>query len=115
MIPGNWTPHRRADGEVLGWIRPDADLWVPVDRLGRELSAPIEWIDAEERLEARGLGWLAERWLLDGRPVRIAEVSIDRIVVVRDDFGAAAAIDAPVERIELAWPAPERLREAGRG
>jgi hypothetical protein len=42
--------------------------------------------------------------------VRIAELSPDGIVVVTDDFGAAAAIGASLQRIPLPWPAPAALR-----
>jgi hypothetical protein len=115
----DFTPHRRDDGELVGWIRPAGDDWVPVDLFGRELSGPIDWLDAEALLEDRGIGWLAEIWMLEGADaaplrVRIVEVTPDhdgvagRVVVQTDDFGA---IDAPVTRIELPWPAPERLRE----
>lgn len=113
MIPGDWTPHRRDDGEVLGWIRPERELWVAVDRLGREATDPVEWLEAEAALETRGLRWLAERWQLDGRPVRIAELTQDRIVVVDDEFGAASAVGGDPERIELPWPAPDGLRLSG--
>lgn len=98
---------------MLGWIRPEGELWVAVDALGREASAPVEWLDAEAALDARGLGWLAERWLLDGRPVRIAELTVERIVVLGDEFGAASALGGTPERIELPWPAPAGLRLAG--
>ena len=33
----DWTPHRRDDGELLGWIHPDGDDWVAVDVLGLSL------------------------------------------------------------------------------
>lgn len=42
--------------------------------------------------------------------MRIAEISTGRIVVVTDDYGAASAIGASLERIELPWPAPAELR-----
>ena len=118
MITG-WTPHRREDRELLGWIRPEQEHWVAVDLLGREASEPGEWLDAEEALEAAGLAWLAEIWMLevpDAAPVRvrIAEVTppqepgeSGRVVVHTDDFGA---IDVPYTRIELPWPAPAELR-----
>lgn len=110
VAPG--TPHRREDGEVLGWIRAEGDLWVPIDVLGRELSSPVEWLDAEERLEQHGLGYLAEPWMLDGvadRPVRVrlVEVTPQRIVVKREDFGA---VDRPGETWTLDWPLPAELR-----
>jgi len=110
VIPAGWTPHRRDDGEVLGWIRPSGERWVAVDRLGREASGALEWLEAEAVLDERGLGWLAERWLLNGEPVRIAEVTDERIVVLGDEYGAASAVGGTPRRIELPWPAPEGLR-----
>jgi hypothetical protein len=114
MLPADWTPHRRDDGELVGWIRAaDDDLWVPVDVLGREASAALEWLDAEAVLEQRGIAWLGEIWMLEREGaaplrVRLVEVTTDRVVVQTDDFGA---IDAPVERFVLPWPAPRELRE----
>ncbi len=119
VIAADWTPHRRDDRELLGWIRPEGDEWVAVDLLGREASPPMDWLEAEEVLEAGGLAWLSEVWLLDRTDaaplrVRIAEVTppgeagaSGRVVVHTDDFGA---IDVPVTRIELPWPAPPILR-----
>ncbi|CAN7249497.1 hypothetical protein LJR044_003409 [Microbacterium foliorum] len=115
----DWTPHRRDDGELLGWIHPDGDDWVAVDVLGRPVSAPTEWLDAETALEERGIGWLADPWMLEGeadRPlrVRILEVTPDdegvpgRIVVKIDDFGDMAR--PPVQQYVLEWPIPARLR-----
>lgn len=115
---GDWTPHRRDDGELIGWIRPEGEGWVAVDVLGREASGPLDWLDAEAALEQVGLRFLADVWMLerDGDPplrVRIVEVTpprpgeAGRVVVQTDDFGA---IDAPVERFALAWPAPGSLR-----
>lgn len=112
MIPDEWYPLRRDDGEVLGWIRPEGELWVPVSLLGREVSGPLEWPEAEAVLTDLGLGWLAEIWSLelpDGTVarVRIAELTPERVVVHTDNFGA---IEIPVERHQLAWPAPSALR-----
>ncbi len=115
----DWTPHRRDDGELLGWIHPDGDEWVAVDVLGRPVSGPTEWLDAETALEQRGIGWLADPWMLEGeadRPlrVRILEVTPDdegvpgRIVVKIDDFGDMAR--PPVQQYVLEWPIPARLR-----
>lgn len=115
VIPADWTPHRRPeDRELLGWIRPDGDLWVPVSLLGHDASEPMEWLDAEDVLESTGLSWLADIWMLereDAAPLRvkIVEVTPERVLVKTDDFGA---IDAPVAQYELAWPAPRALRPA---
>jgi hypothetical protein len=118
VIPADWTPHRRDDGELVGWIRPEGDDWVAVDLLGREASAAVDWLAAEAALESNGLSWLADTWMLErdaGDPVRVRLVEVTpggvgeagRVVVQTDDFGA---IDAPVERFELGWPAPVMLR-----
>jgi hypothetical protein len=117
MLPADWYPHRRDDGEVVGYIRPDGDRWVAVSLLGRAVTGPVEWLDAEAALEATGLAFLAGVWELEGvHPsalrVKIVEVTPERVVVQTDDFGA---IDAPVERIRLPWPAPDGLRPAAPG
>ena len=118
MIPADWTAHRRPDDrEVVGWIRPEGDLWVGVDILGREVGDPGEWLDMEEALEAVGLRMLADVWMLEGVDaaplrVRIVEVTPDRVVVKTDDFGA---IDAPSTSYELPWPTPAELRPQREG
>lgn len=115
----DWTPHRRDDGEMLGWIHPAGDDWVAVDVLGRAISDPIEWLDAETALEEHGLSWLADPWMLEGeaeRPlrVRMVEVTPDRqgnpgrIVVKVDDYGDMSRTAA--EQFVLPWPVPDRLR-----
>lgn len=115
----DWTPHRRDDGELLGWIHPEGEAWVAIDVLGRAVSGPTEWLDAEAALEYHGIAWLADPWMLEGeaeRPlrVRIVEVTPDgegrsgRIVVKVDDFGD---ITRPAtHQYVLSWPAPDRLR-----
>jgi hypothetical protein len=69
-VAADWTPHRRDDGEVVGWIRPDGEAWTAIDVLGREVAASVDWLDAEAALEDAGLAFLAEPWMLerdDGR------------------------------------------------
>ena len=112
QIEQEWIEHRREDGERVGWLRPDGGGFVPIDLLGRELSGPTDWLTGEEMLESAGIGYLADRYQLrldDGRwmRVRITEVSTDRIVVKKDDFGA---IDAPQIVYTLPFPLPENLR-----
>lgn len=124
MPYSDWTPHRRDDGELLGWIHPEGDDWVAVDVLGRPASAPIEWLEAEAALEEHGIAWLAEPWMLEGeadRPlrVRIVEVTPDeagapgRIVVKIDDFGDMTR--PATAQFTLAWPVPDRLRPPREG
>lgn len=108
------TPHRREDGEGVGWIAPAGDLWQAIDILGRPVGEPTEWLDAEAALEERGLAWLADPWMLEGvsdRPlrVRIVETSPRRVVVKTDDFGD---MTASVQSYTLPWPAPASLRPA---
>ncbi|WP_344092901.1 hypothetical protein [Microbacterium deminutum] len=86
------------------------------DLLGREVTAePVGWLDAEEMLDRRGIGYLADRYMLrlaDGseRPVRIAEAGVRGVTVVADEFGAASAVGAAVDRFRLAFPVPPELR-----
>lgn len=121
MTSENWVEHRRAgDRELLGWVRPHGDDVVAVDRLGRDASAPGDWLAAEEALEDRGLGWLADLWELeldDGTVARVRLVEVDptRIVVKADDLGS---VDVPLTTWTLPFPAPPALRpfagDAGR-
>ena len=113
MAREDWIEHRRAgDRERVGWIRPEGDGFVALDALGREVTGTVDWLDAEEALDARGLHWLADLWQLD-RPdgtrerVRIVEVTPERVVVKVDDFGA---VDAVTDTYVLPFPAPSDLR-----
>ncbi|MEV4899966.1 hypothetical protein AB0K08_01320 [Citricoccus sp. NPDC055426] len=119
-VPGEWIEHRREDGERLGWIVPDGGRFRPVDILGRPVGGPVDWLEAEEALEERGLAFLAERHLLRSpeggeRPVRISQASPDGIVVVADEYGAATAVGARAEVFHLPFPAPGTLREIAVG
>lgn len=120
MRGADWIEHRRDDGEVVGWIVPAGEGFDAIDRLGRRVGdGPVDWVRAEELLEERGLGWLADRWLLrepDGREraVRIVELDDERVVLADDDLGAAAVVGGAPRRTTLALPADGRLRSAGR-
>ena len=112
MIGTDWTPHRRDDGELLGWIRPDGEDWTAVDQLGPGAAAQGGWLDAAAGRGERGLGYLADVWMLEDetdRPlrVRMVEVTPAHIVVKVDDFGDVGRATA---RFELTWPLPDRLR-----
>ncbi len=115
MEISDWIEHRRHDGELVGWMRPDGESFVPVDLLGRDVSGPTDWLSAEEALDERGLGFLAEPYLLElengeRTRVRIAEVDVRSIRLLGDEFGAASAVGAPRIEYTLAWPAPPELR-----
>ncbi|MFB2583491.1 hypothetical protein [Herbiconiux liukaitaii] len=112
-----WIEHRRQDGELVGWMRPSGDGFVPVDLLGRSRAGAVDWLEAEELLDDLGIGYLADAYLLqdahllgpgsEGMRVRIVEVSTARILVKKDDFGD---MRAPVREFALSWPLPETLR-----
>jgi hypothetical protein len=122
VLPADWIEHRRADGEVVGWIVPDGEGFRVRDLLGRDrtpagsndAAEPLEWLAAEELLEELGIGYLADRWTLrlpDGseRPVRISEASPRGVTVVADEFGAASAVGGVLERFRLPFPVTEEL------
>ena len=76
----DWIEHRRADDrERLGWIRPDGDAWAAVDALGRDVVTGVDWLTAEEALDARGLRFLAEPWGLRMPDGRVQRVRITRL------------------------------------
>ncbi len=113
MPDESWVAHHRAgDRELLGWVRPAGDGFVAVDRLGRDVSPVVDWVEAEELLEERGLGWLADLWqltLADGtvRRVRLVEVGPARVVVKDDDMNAVGG--TPTATHVLPFPAPPSL------
>lgn len=112
MHTGDWIEHRRGDGELVGWMRPEGEGFVPIDLLGRARAEVIDWLAAEELLDDLGIGYLADPYALelpDGTTlrVRIVEVATSGIRVKLDDFGA---IDGPRQNYELGWPMPPELR-----
>lgn len=112
MTPADWIEHRRGDRELLGWMEPSGDGFVPYDLLGRaRTDSPVDWLAAEELLDELGIGYLADRYVLvldDGaeRLVRVGEVSTAGVTVVADDWGAANAVGAHPERFRLPFPVP---------
>jgi hypothetical protein len=112
-VSDDWIEHRRGDDrELLGWMKPVSDGYVAIDLLGREITAAVEWLDAEETLDELGLGYLADKYELqleDGNwlRVRIAEVSTREIRVKKDDWGD---MTAPQLFYALPFPAPDTLR-----
>ncbi|GAA3607959.1 hypothetical protein [Agrococcus terreus] len=123
MIPADWIPHRRADRELVGYLREAGDGFQAMDLFGRPLGEPADWLEAEEALEAHGLAWLMEPFLLDvdGRDVRVrvVEATPQRIRVKRDDFGDIGAEQAfwevPVPETGRLRPAPPLTEWPGPG
>ncbi|MBS3181719.1 hypothetical protein [Leucobacter manosquensis] len=111
-LPETWIAHRREDREPVGWIEPVGDGFVPYDLLGRPRSPkPIDWLAAEELLEALGIGYLADAYALRTESgewirVRIVEASATGIGVKEDDFGD---IGAPVSAYRVPFPIDDRL------
>ncbi len=92
MIPSNWLPHRRpSDGELVGYLLPDAAGTTPLTLFGHPLAAPGEPAAAVAVLERRGLASLAESWWLtdddEQVEVRILEAYPDRVRVVEAPYG----------------------------
>lgn len=110
----DWIEHRRAgDKEIVGWIHLDGDDVSAIDRLGRVAWRGTDYLEAEEALEERGIGWLADLWQLtlpDGRVkrVRIVEVTPQGVRVKEDDFGD---VTASLTFHDLPFPAPAELTE----
>lgn len=115
-VPETWIPHRRDDGEVIGWIDMTVaePVLVPVDRLGRPLDPVDDWHLAEETLETVGLRFLMDRYVVDegGRDtvVRIAHVYDDRIVL---STALTDAVEDVGREIVVPFPAPANLRALG--
>jgi hypothetical protein len=95
---------------------PDGHGFRVRDLLGREVTGDaVDWLEAEDMLDALGIGYLADRYALrlaDGteRPVRISEASVHGVTVVADEFGAASADGATLDRFRLAFPVGRELR-----
>lgn len=98
-MEADWIEHRRSgDGELLGWMKPVGDGFVVVDLLGRTRTQAVDWLTAEESLDALGLSYLADSYELrldDGSwlKVRIAEVSPTMIRLQKDDWGNSSATE----------------------
>ncbi|CAN5291618.1 hypothetical protein BH11ACT4_BH11ACT4_18200 [soil metagenome] len=114
-IPADWIEHRRGDRELLGWMRPDGDGFVAVDLLGRDVTGVVDWLTAEEALDAAGIGYLADSYELRLEAdhwlrVRITEVSTDAIRLKKEDWGD---MNAPLVEYSVPFPPGERLRVRG--
>ncbi|GAC56650.1 hypothetical protein GOHSU_12_00400 [Gordonia hirsuta DSM 44140 = NBRC 16056] len=110
-LPEHWIPHRRSDGEVIGWIDLESagPAVQPIDRLGRPLSPVNDWNDAEEALEAIGLGFLTHRFAYRDQVVRIRQVYDDRVIVTTALTDAVGDVG---DEFTLAFPVGDELVES---
>ena len=118
MIPPDWEPYQRDDGEVIGYLIADEhDLVVPVNLVGHPIGAAMDRFAAEELLEDAGLTYLAEPWLLrrdDGSEQRVVIVEVDADHVVVTDAQFALVVGRPIDMVDtvtLTVPT-DRLRPA---
>ena len=87
-----WIEHTRdEDNELLGFLVPDGECFVPVTIFGYVLGGPDDRDDASQVLESIGLSCMAERWWLrlDATTriaVEIVEASPERVVVMSVDY-----------------------------
>jgi hypothetical protein len=108
-LTSEWIEHRRAeDDELIGFLVPDGEWFVPVTMFGYPIAASAAREAAEEELDRRGLRYLAERWTLQLQgqspiQVEIVEASPQKVVVKNVDFssgldhGTRFTIQAPVD------------------
>ncbi|GAA1055201.1 hypothetical protein GCM10017608_31600 [Agromyces luteolus] len=111
----DWIEHRRGiDGELIGWMEPAGDGFVAIDLLGRPRTGALDWLAAEEALDALGIGYLGDphelrletgEWIR----VRITEAS-PRGIRLKQDDGSAQAVGAPQVFFAIGFPAPDELR-----
>lgn len=114
MIPADWMPHRRADGEVVGFARMVDEAFQAMDLFGRPITEVVDWMTVEETLDAQTITWIDQAWLLDvdgvDVRVRVVELTPARIRVKLDDFGDVTASgrfwEVPVPETGRLRPAP---------
>jgi hypothetical protein len=118
VIPADWQPHHRDDGELIGYLVPaEGGLVVPVNLVGHPIGDAMDQFAAEELLEDAGLSYLAEPWVLrhdDGSEQRVVIVEVDADHVVVTDAQFALVVGRPadmVDRVTLSVPT-DRLRPA---
>lgn len=81
----------RADGELVGRLRPDGDhLWQPCTVFGTPIGPVTSRQDAEELLRSVGMRYLAERWTLthddDSISVQIVEARPTSVTIRFVDY-----------------------------
>lgn len=109
-LPASWIPHRRDDGELVGWIDIEsaAPHFVPVDRLGRPREPVSDRLQAAALLEEIGLSCLTSSFFHGDAVVRIRSID-DRSVVVTTALTDAAGDRG--EEYRLSFPPGEELSD----
>ena len=110
-----WTPVRREDGELIGFLAQDADGWRPLTVFGHPIADAGDRVDAEDRLHSVGISYVAEKWeVRDGADwisAQLVEASPAGVTVQLVDFFDHA--DRYGERQRLTAPVgDDRLRRA---
>lgn len=100
----------REDGELVGFLAPAEDGWVPTTVFGYPLGEATDRDSAEDLLLATGLSVLADRWSL-----RDGDTWLDALILeARPDAVTVSIVDANVEpygqRRTLRAPIGDRLR-----
>jgi hypothetical protein len=112
-----WIEHRRQDGELIGWVRPEGEEFVPVDRLGRDLFA-YRLAPTLNRLSPRwGISFLAgpfELQLEDGTWEQVPSARSFPHCDSTQERGFRGDWRSP-GGVHRAFPAPETLRAAFAG
>ena len=115
VIPADWQPHHRDDGELIGYVVAEENgLVVPVNLVGHPIGDAMDRFAAEELLEDAGLSYLAEPWLLrhdDGTEQRVVIVEVDADHVVVADAQFALVVGLPkdmAETVTLTVPTERR-------
>lgn len=110
MSTAGWVPVSREDREIVGYLEPvteDYDLVQPRTLFGHPEGAVVDFLDGEEILLARGIGELAERWVLDPatrdevRDLTIVELSPHGIELADHYETKAMAVG---ETVRIPWP-----------
>lgn len=104
----SWVPVHREDGELVGFLREDAEGWRPLTVFGHPIGEAGDREAAESQLHAVGMSYLAEKWeLRDGEDwisAQVVEASPAGVTVQLVDFfdhadryGERHTLTAPVE------------------
>lgn len=84
-------PIHRPDGELMGFLKPAGQRWIPCTVFGFPLSEPFTKAAATDYVLAEGLSCLADRWELrddnDWLNVTIIEASPTSVIISFADYG----------------------------